>query len=67
MEEELAQINAAIETVLRMGQSYELNTGGGSRRVTYADYDALVKRRDELAARIAAADGSLGMRLTAGW
>jgi hypothetical protein len=67
MEEELAQIKTAMEAILKGGQSYTLSTGGGSRQVTYADYNALVKRRDELEYRIAAASGSLGTRVTFGW
>jgi hypothetical protein len=67
MEEELVQINDAIEAVLTGGQSYTISTGGGSRQVTYADYNALVKRREELRARIAASNGSLGIRATPGW
>jgi hypothetical protein len=67
VEEELARIDTAIEAILAGGQSYTINTGGGSRQVTYADYNALVKRRDELAARIAAANGELGTRVTFGW
>jgi hypothetical protein len=67
MEEELTKIDAAIEAILSGGQSYTLNTGGGSRQVTYADYNALVKRRNELQTRIAASNGDLGTRLTIGW
>lgn len=66
-EEELAKIDAAIEAVLSGGQSYTINTGGGSRQVTYADYNALTKRRSELQARIAASNGGLATRLTPGW
>jgi hypothetical protein len=67
MEEELAGIDAAIEAILKGGQSFTINTGGGSRQVTYADYGALVKRRDDLRARMAAANGELGTRVTFGW
>jgi hypothetical protein len=67
MEEELAQINEAIDAVMKGGQSFMIDSGGGKRQVTYADYGLLVKRRDELAARIAAANGGLGTRVTFGW
>lgn len=67
MEEELAQIDAAIEAILKGGQSFTIDSGGGRRAVTYADYNALVKRRNELAARIAADNSELGTRVTFGW
>jgi hypothetical protein len=67
LEEELDQINAAIEAILAGGQSYTINTGGGSRQVTYANYVDLLDRRDRLMAAIAAKNGRLGMRITAGW
>jgi hypothetical protein len=64
---EIEAIDAAISGILAGGQSWEMNSGGASRRVTFADYDRLVKRRDELAARLAAANGELGTRGTFGW
>jgi hypothetical protein len=67
MNEELEQINAAITAILQGGQSYSLQTGGGTRQVTYADYGALAKRKAELEAAVAAASGTLGTRLTSGW
>jgi hypothetical protein len=66
-ENELIQIDEAIDAILKGGQSYTINTGGGSRQVSYADYNALVKRRNELRTQMAAAGGMLGTRITAGW
>jgi hypothetical protein len=64
---ELDQVNAAIAHILAGGQSYSINSGGGSRTVTYADYNALLKRKEALETRIAAASGGLGGRIGAGW
>jgi hypothetical protein len=66
-ENELIQIDEAIDAILKGGQSYTINTGGGSRQVSYADYNALVRRRNELQTQMAAAGGMLGTRITAGW
>ena len=64
---ELDQINTAVAHILAGGQSYTLNSGGGSRTVTYADYNALLKRKAALETQIAAASGAVGGRLGAGW
>ena len=66
-EAELQEIEAAITAILQVGQSYTLNTGGGSRQVTYANYNELVKRKNELRTMIAGSRGGLGGRMTAGW
>jgi hypothetical protein len=66
-EAELEQVNAAISHILQGGQSYTISTGGGSRSVTNADYNALVKRKKDLETTIAARGGSLGGRLGAAW
>ena len=67
LENELAELNAAIGAILRGGQSYTINSGGGSRQVTYADYNALIKRRDAIRAQLAAGNDSLGVSISAGW
>jgi hypothetical protein len=64
---ELEQVNRAIAHILAGGQSYTINSGGGSRAVTYADYNALLKRKEALETQIAAASGGLGGRIGAGW
>jgi hypothetical protein len=64
---ELAQINEAISHILQGGQSYSLNTGGGSRTVTYADYNALVQRKKALETQLAIGSGSIGGRIGAAW
>lgn len=54
----LAQVNAAITTVLAGGQSYKI----GSRSLTRADLAMLKSMRDDLEAQVAAEDtgGLLG-------
>ena len=67
LQDELKQINGAIAHILKGGQSYTINSGGGQRQVTYADYNALVKRKDELEDKIDSSSRSFGQRITAGW
>ena len=52
--EELAEVQEALKAVALGGQSYQI----GSRRLTRADYSALLKRQKELQAELAAEDGS---------
>lgn len=52
--ERLADVNLAIHTVLRGGQSYKL----GSRSVTRADLALLKSMRDDLEAQLAAEDNT---------
>jgi hypothetical protein len=64
---ELDQINAAISHIMAGGKSYTINSGGGSRTVTYADYNALLRRKEALETRSAASCRGLGGRIGAGW
>lgn len=50
----LAQVNAAISTVLAGGQSYKI----GSRSLTRADLAMLKSMRDDLEAQLAAEDNA---------
>ncbi|MEG1987971.1 MAG: peptidylprolyl isomerase [Oscillibacter sp.] len=50
----LAQVNAAISTVLSGGQSYKI----GSRSLTRADLAMLKSMRDDLEAQLAAEDNA---------
>ncbi|MCD8366328.1 MAG: peptidylprolyl isomerase [Clostridiales bacterium] len=52
--EELAEIDKALTAILLGGQSYTI----GSRKLTRADYSALVARKTELQAELAAEDSS---------
>ena len=52
--EELAEVQEALRSVTLGGQSYQI----GSRRLTRADYSALLARQKELQAQIAAEDDS---------
>ena len=53
-QQELAEIEKALTSVTLGGQSYTI----GSRKLTRADYSALLARKKELQAEIAAGDGS---------
>jgi hypothetical protein len=64
---ELAQIDEAIYHILHGGQSHSLNTGGGSRTVTYADYNALIQRKKALENQLAVERGFAGGRIGAAW
>jgi hypothetical protein len=64
---ELARIDEAISHILKGGQSYSLNTGGGSRTVTYADYNQLIQRKKALETQIAIENGYAGGRIGAAW
>jgi hypothetical protein len=64
---ELAQIDEAIARILRGGQSYTFNSGGGSRTTTYADYNALMQRKKALETRLALERGFSGGRIGAAW
>lgn len=52
--EELAEIEQALTAVALGGQSYTI----GSRKLTRADYSALLARKKELQAEIASDDGT---------
>ncbi|MDR0374732.1 MAG: hypothetical protein LBH85_03305 [Treponema sp.] len=64
---ELDQINKAIARILHGGQSFSLNTGGGSRTTTYADYNALIRRKQDLESQLAVERGFSGGRIGAAW
>lgn len=52
--EELIEIDKALSSVVLGGQSYTI----GSRKLTRADYSALLARKKELQAELAAEDGT---------
>ena len=54
--EELAEVQLAISRVTLGGQSYQM----GSRKLTRAEYSALVARQTELQAQVAA-EGNSGL------
>ncbi len=54
--EELAEVQLAISRVTLGGQSYQM----GSRKLTRAEYSALVARQKELQAQVAA-EGNSGL------
>lgn len=67
IEAEIARIDAAIEGILKGGQSYNLNSGGGSRATTNAALETLYKRRDSLEYSLACMSGETHMKIGIGW
>jgi hypothetical protein len=67
IEAELALIDAAINGILKGGQSYMINSGGGSRNTTNANLETLYKRRDRLEYALACVSGGTHLKMGAGW
>ena len=67
IETELAEVTLAISAIIKGGQSHTINTGGGSRSVTMADYGKLVERKKELQYLLQLKNGSGGIRITPAW
>ena len=66
---ELAEIKKALTNIRNGGQAYTINagTGGTSRTVTQADYNALNADRVRLEREIASLERKCAVRFTAGW
>jgi hypothetical protein len=67
LENEIFQINAAIDGILKGGQSYNINSGGGSRATTNAALETLYKRREKLEYSLACMNGETSMKVGIGW
>jgi len=67
LEEELAEVQAAISAIRKGGQSYMITSGSSTRQVMAADYDKLVKERSRLLRQIQAIDGEAGITIGASW
>lgn len=67
LELEISELTIAISNILKAGQSYMINSGGGSRSVTMADYDKLIARKKEAQADLACVSGSLGGMIGKAW
>ena len=67
LETEIAEITTALSSITKAGQSYTINSGGGSRTFTAANYSELVKRRKEAIGELAAVNGSLGGMIGKAW
>ena len=65
--EELEQLEKAISAVLAGGQSYQIQSGGGSRTTTMPDLAKLQARKAELENQIAAMSGGTGGRYVPAW
>lgn len=67
---EITEINTALSYIRKGGQSYMLMTsaGGGTQRsVTMADYDKLVRHRNELQSQLRELEDTRATRIRAGW
>jgi hypothetical protein len=67
IEAEIARIDAAVEGILKGGQSYSINSGGGSRATTNAALETLYKRRDRLEYSLACMNGETHVKVGIGW
>lgn len=67
LEEDLAEVKAAITAIRKGGQSYTIGTGSSTRTVTMADYDSLIKERSRIMRDIQALEGDAGITISAGW
>lgn len=67
---EIDEITTALSQIRVAGQQYEITTasGFGSKRVvTMADYEMLVKHRNELYAELNSVSNTKSFRVKAGW
>jgi hypothetical protein len=67
IEAELEQIDAAVAGILAGGQSYSINSGGGSRNTVNAALETLYKRRDRLEYELDCVNGETHLKAGAGW
>jgi hypothetical protein len=67
IEQEIAEITLALSNMRKVGQSYEIETGSGKRKLTAVEYDSLVKHRNDLRSQLAEVNGDSGCVLSAGW
>jgi hypothetical protein len=67
LETEIAEITTALSNITKTGQSYTINSGGGSRTFTAADYSALVKRRKDAISELATVNSCLGGMIGKAW
>ena len=67
LEDELAEVQAAISAIRKGGQSYMIVSGSSTRQVMAANYNSLVKERSRLLRQIQAIDGEAGITIGAGW
>ena len=69
IQNEIDDISAALSHIRRGGQSFTISSGAGgtSRTVTMADYNTLVKQRDDLYTELAQVRGGSTRSIRAGW
>ncbi len=70
LEAEIAEINTALSHIRKGGQMYTIMSASGagtSRTVTMADYDKLLRHRNDLQRQLDGLNGRRAFRLGAGW
>jgi hypothetical protein len=70
IETEIAEITIALSHIRKGGQSYTIMSASGagtSRTVTMADYDKLLKHKNDLQRQLDGAQGKRAFRFGAGW
>jgi hypothetical protein len=63
----LEKVDRAIDNILLGGQSWNINSGGGSRSTTFANLADLKKMRSDLEYKLSLCRGEAGCRLGASW
>ena len=67
---EITEIDTALSHIRAGGQGYTINSasgGGTARTVTMADYNTLVKHRDDLYQELSSVNSTRAFRFTPGW
>jgi hypothetical protein len=70
IEAEIVEINIALSHIRKGGQSYTITSASGagtSRMVTMADYNTLIKQRNDLQRQLDGANGKRGFRAGCAW
>lgn len=67
IQEDITSVRAAINAVVKGGQSYTINSGGSTRQVTQADLTGLRKWLADLIQEYRDAEGSGGLDIGAAW
>ena len=67
IEEELAEWVAAQSSILKLGQSYTIHSGGSQRVVTQADLALVRQTIRDLRTELCNVNGDLGFTIRPGW
>lgn len=70
LQAEITEINTALSQIRKAGQSYLIMSsaaGGTQRSVTMADYDKLIRHRNDLQRRLDTLNGKRAFMRRVGW